>query len=166
MPEGSDTFFLASAFCLGETPLQELSLRSCPQRQHLLSSPTLQQPHRDGASAKISFSREGLSTLTHGPDAGKRGWEKSHQSLSRKISSSSAQLGIPSPWELQQEASSQSCVVPGLRVSGCPSLGTLSHLSAGWFLSPCVSRCPSTGTPSPLRAVWFLGFRVPGYPSI
>ena len=54
--------------------------RSCPSGAVLsgnISSPelNLQQPHRDGTSAKAGFSQEGLSTLTGRPDAGKGGGE-------------------------------------------------------------------------------------------
>lgn len=52
------------------------------------------------------------------------------------------------------------------RVSGCPSLGTLSHLRAVWFLGLWVSGYPCTGIAFLFRAVWFLGFWVPGYPPI
>lgn len=44
-------------------------------------SPPHKQIHRDGTSAKATCHQEGLSTLIHGPDAGK-GDEKTHQSLS------------------------------------------------------------------------------------
>jgi len=43
-----------------------------------------QKPHKGGASAKASCSPEERPTLTYGPDAGKRGVKKSHQSQSRK----------------------------------------------------------------------------------
>lgn len=60
-------FFLVSACSLSEAPLQELSMVAAP---HLLP---LQRLHRDGSSAKATFSQRGLPILTHGPNAGKRG---------------------------------------------------------------------------------------------
>ena len=63
-------------------------------------------------------------------------------------------------WELQGL-----CLLRGLplmvvwflafHVSGCPSIGTLSHLRALWSLGPCVSGFLSIGIPFHLRAVWF-----------
>ena len=48
--------------------------RSCPRWRGPFSS--LPKQLRDGASAKAACSQEGLSILTHGPSAGKRGRKK------------------------------------------------------------------------------------------
>jgi hypothetical protein len=76
-----DTFFPASAYIFSKTPLQELSTVATPPLQH----PSPQQPPRDGTSAKPGCSQEGLSTLTHGPNAGGKRVKKKNQSLSRKF---------------------------------------------------------------------------------
>lgn len=55
----------------------------------------------------------------------------------------SGQLGICSNRSCgasAEETSSQSCVVPGFNVSRCPSIRTLSHLRAVWFLGIQVSQ--------------------------
>jgi hypothetical protein len=78
--------FPASAYSLGETPLQEDPTGAIHKGSTSSPSysPNPQQYPRDDASAKGGCSREGLPTLTYRLDAGKKGVKKSHQSQSRK----------------------------------------------------------------------------------